>query len=1040
MRNSVFIPIFIITIITICCVSFVPINAQCLEDQRSLLLQLKNTLIFDSSFSTKLVQWNHHNKDCCLWEGITCSKAGHVTGLDLNDETISGGIDNSSSLFSLHFLQSLNLADNFFKFAQIPSTFINLASLTYLNLSNSYFGGQVPIEVSQLTRLVTLDLSTFYTEIPSLKLENPNLNIFVQNLTQLTELYLDGVEISAQGYDWGQPISSWLPNLRVLSLSGSNLSGPIDSSLSKLQFLSVIRLDSNDLNAPIPEFLLNFKNLTALYLSSCSLNGALPEKIFHLQTLQILDLSGNEALNGSLPEFPQNGNLQTLVINATNFSGQLPNSIGNLTRLAYLDLSANMFTGAVPSLQMLKNLTHIDLSNNNLSGPFSFTQFEGFVNLQHIDLQSNSFTGRIPSSLFGLPSLKQLLLSNNNFGGSLPEIPNASSSMLDTLELEGNKLEGEIPSSFFDLKSLNILSLSSNNLNGTIQLENVQKLVSLTTLDLSYNNLSIETGSNHSGLYSFPQITTLELASCKLRNFPDLKNQTKMFILDLSDNQIGGEIPNWIWKVGNGSLMYLNLSHNFLENLQEPYVIPSLRYLDLHSNHLRGKLPLPPDSVVYVDYSSNYFSSSIPVGIGNNIWFAQLFSVANNNLTGTIPISICYTMNLNVLDMSNNSLSGPIPLCLIEGSVTLGVLNLGKNRLSGNLSGTFPENCGLETLDLRDNQLEGKVLESISNCSSLEVLNLANNQINDTFPCFLNNSTNLHVLVLRSNMFHGGIKCPGVSKSWPPNLQIIDIASNNFSGALIPQYFLKWKAMMDDLEPEVKHLQYNSGDNFYLDTVTVHIKGLEMELVKILTVFTVIDFSMNNFEGNIPETIGELKSLYVLNLSCNALIGSIPSSLGNLKQLGSLDLSVNELIGKIPEELASITFLSALNLSYNKLTGKIPSGNQFTTFAKTSFEGNEGLCGPQLNKSCSVIAETLPTFKDKHSHPEDGKKWEFLSAASVGYVVGLGFIIGPLFFCERWSKWYWEHIDRVVLWIVNQKGQASRNYERKAYKKPIRGR
>ncbi|KAM7477852.1 hypothetical protein LguiA_026065 [Lonicera macranthoides] len=285
-----------------------------------------------------------------------------IAGLDLNNETISGGIDNSSSLFSLRFLESLNLADNDFNSTQIPSAFINLTSLTYLNLSYSVFGGQIPIELSQLTRLVTLDLSAFN----NLKLENPNLNMFVQNLTQLAELYLDDVEISAQGYDWGQPISSSLPNLRVL----------------------MIRLSGNNLNAPVPEFLVNFKNLTALHLSSCGLNGALPEKIFHLQTLQILDLSNNPILNGSLPEFPQNG---------------------KLTELAYLDLSYNMFTGAMPWLQMSKNLTHKDLSFNNLSGPFSFTQFEGFVNLAYIDLQSNSFTGRIPSSLFGLPSLKQLL-------------------------------------------------------------------------------------------------------------------------------------------------------------------------------------------------------------------------------------------------------------------------------------------------------------------------------------------------------------------------------------------------------------------------------------------------------------------------------------------------------------------------------------------------------------------------------------------------------------------------------------------------------
>ncbi|KAM7477841.1 hypothetical protein LguiA_026054 [Lonicera macranthoides] len=306
---------------------------------------------------------------------------------------------------------------------------------------------------------------------------------------------------------------------------------------------------------------------------------------------------------------------------------------------------------------------------------------------------------------------------------------------------------------------------------------------------------------------------------------------------------------------------------------------------------------------------------------------------------------------------------------------------------------------------------------------SLEELNLGNNQINDTFPCFLNNSTNLCILVLKSNKFHGGTKCPGVSKSWPLNLQIIDIASKNFFGALIPQYFLKWKAMMDNPEPEAKHLQFDLGygNLYYLDTVRVRNKGLEMDLEKILTVFTVNDFLMNNFEGNILETIGVLKSLYILNLSRNALTGLIPSSLGNLKKLGSLDLSVNELIGKIPQEFASITFLSALNLSYNKLTGKISSGNQFTTFAETLFERNEGLCGPQLNKSCSDTAESFPSFKDKHSHPEDGNKWEFLSATSVGYVVGLGFVIGPLFFCKRWSKWYWKHIDHVVLWIANSK-------------------
>ncbi|KAM7528626.1 hypothetical protein LguiB_032036 [Lonicera macranthoides] len=990
MRTSVFIPIFIITILTNCCVSIVPTNLQCLEDQRSLLLQLKKTLVFSSSFSSKLVKWNH-SKACCLWEGITCSKAGHVIGLDLNSESITGGIDNSSGLFGLQFLQSLNLANNNFNFTQIPSVFNNLTSLTYLNLSNSYFVGQIPIELSQLTRLVTLDLSTLDSGINSLKLENPNLNMFAQNLTHLTQLYLEGINISAQGYDWCHSVSSSLPKLRTLSLSNCNLSGPIDPSLSKLQFLSVIHLDNNNLTAPVPEFIANFKNLTTLNLRSCNLVGVFPQKTFTVQTLKNLDLSHNELLCGSLPDFPRNGSLQSLVLPITNFSGALPYSIGNLGMLS-----------------------EMDLYNCHFSGP-------------------------IPSSLFAVPSLQVLILSNNHFDGPLPEISGASFSVLDTLDLRSNRLEGTIPLSFFDLKRLNFLSLSSNNFNGTIHLENVQKLVNLKTLDLSYNNFSVKTSGNNSSLHTFPQLNTLNLASCMLRNFPDLKNQSKLFDLDLSENQIGGEIPNWIWNV-SGSLAYLNLSHNLLENLQEPYVIPSLFFLDLHSNQLRGELPKPPQTSIYVDYSSNFFNSSIPIDIGYNLTFAYLFSIANNNLTGTIPISICNASYLEVLDMSNNSLSGSMPWCLIGWSdKTLGVLNLGKNQLSGNISGIFQETCGLKTLDLHENLLEGNVPESLANCTELEVLNLGHNRINDTFPCFLSNSSNLHVLVLRSNMFHGGIHCPGVNQSWP-NLQIIDIASNYFTGHLVPKQFLNWKAMMHaagDLKTKANHLRFkvpNYIELYYQDTVTITNKGQQMELVKILTIFTAIDFSNNYFEGDVPETIGELKSLYFLNLSHNSLTGSIPPLFGNLKELESLDLSVNKLIGKIPLELASLTFLSVLNLSYNKLTGKIPSGNQFETFGETSFEGNEGLCGRQLNKSCSD-AEMVPTFKDKHSHPKDGKKWEFLSAAAVGYVVGLAFVIGPLFFCERWSKWYWKLVDRVALWIVYQNGQRSRNRKTKA---PIR--
>ncbi|GFY95782.1 hypothetical protein Acr_11g0000880 [Actinidia rufa] len=695
MRILLFSCLFLIPFFSILTgIDIVIVSGQCLTDQSSLLLQLKNSLTFNSAVSIKLVNWTQ-STDCCDWKGVTCDEEGCVIGLDLNSESISGGINQSSSLFSLQFLQTLNLANNNFNFTRIPSGFGNLTELVCLNLSNAGFSGQIPIQLSHMTRLVTLDLSILYFPgTPSLKLENPNLSTFVQNLTGLQELLLDGVNISARGVEWCEAISSSLPNLRVLSFSNCYLSGPLNSSLQKLQSLSEIRLGHNNLSAPVPEFLANFPNLETLHLCASNLYGTFPETIFQVPTLKTLDLSNNKLLHGFLPKFSQNGSLQSLVLSDTNFSGTLPysvgnlrmlsrielsrcnftgsipDSMGNLAQLVHLDLSSNNFTGPIPSFHIGKNLKYIDLSHNALSGEVPSDHFEGLSDLVNINLAYNSFSGSIPMSLFSLPSLHKIQLSNNQFGGEVAGFSNDSLPPLDTLDLGSNKLQGPIPTSFFSLQSLNILLLAFNNFSGTIQLEMIQGLRNLTRIELSYNNLSINANSS---LSSFPQLSILKMASCKLEFFPEIKNQSKMIHLDLSDNQISGEIPSWIWKVGNGSLMVLNLSCNLLVDLQEPYVFPSLSILDLHSNKLRGEIPIPPESVTYVDYSSNNFSFSAPSHIGNNLTVAYFFSLSNNNVFGTIPESLCNASYLKVLDLSNNNFSGMIPPCLIERSAeTLG--------------------------------------------------------------------------------------------------------------------------------------------------------------------------------------------------------------------------------------------------------------------------------------------------------------------------------------------------------------------------------
>jgi Leucine-rich repeat (LRR) protein len=1028
-------------LISICLLSInFCISAVCgqrLDNQQSLLLQLKDSLVFDRALSTKLVHWNQ-SVDCCSWEGVTCNE-GRVMALDLTNEAISGGLDNSSSLFSLQHLQNLSLAYNVFS-DQIPSQFDKLLNLNYLNLSNACFCGQIPITISHLTRLVTLDLSIMdcceYDH--SLKLENPNLNMLVQNLSELMELHLDGVDISTQGSEWGTALSSSLPKLRVLSLSNCYLSGPIDSSLTNLQSLSIIRLDNNDFTGPVPESFADFKNLRSLILANSGLNGTFPKKIFHIPTLQTLDLSNNNDLQGSLPHSV--GNLKMLSeidLHSCNFNGSIPKSMASLPQLLYLDVSYNNFVGSIPSFSMSKKLTKINLSGNNLTGQITSNQWEELLDLRVLDLSHNSLKGSIPISLFFLPSLRELTLSNNQFSGRFNEFPTASSCLLETLDLSHNNLEGPVPMSVFELRNLRSLSLSCNNFNGSLQLNVIQNLINLSNLDLSHNKLG--------------------LVSSKLKPFPQfLINQSTLSNLDLSDNQIYGEIPNWIGNLPH--LHSLNLSYNHLENLDLPLLNMSLvSFLDLRSNQLQGQLPIFPTYAEYLDLSKNNFKFVIPASIGDSLSNAYFFSLSSNKVYGSIPISICNAKYLHVLDLSNNFLNGMIPKCLfkmsgdhkMENFQGLGVLNLRRNNLTGTISNTFPTTCFLQTLSLNGNQLEGKLPKSLARCKSLEVLNLGNNNIEDAFPCYLKNMDMLHILILRSNKFYGPIDCPGCNASWP-KLQIVDLAANNFTGKLPIEHFSDWMAITDDkneAESQLNHLEFRNNlypynramviDISYQDVITVTMKGQEAKLEKILTIFNSLDFSCNNFDGPIPEEVGELKLLYILNLSHNAFKGKIPQSLGKLSKLESLDLSSNELTGEIPFQLAEgLIFLSVLNLSFNQLEGEIPQIKQFPTFPETSYEGNIGLCGIPLKEKCTREEPGLssPTSEETHLNSRiNAIDWNFLSA-ELGFVFGFGIVIGPLMFWKRWRICYYKHVDDIFFKMFPQLYIRIENRQRRVHK------
>ncbi|CAB4315232.1 unnamed protein product [Prunus armeniaca] len=204
-------------------------------------------------------------------------------------------------------------------------------------------------------------------------------------------------------------------------------------------------------------------------------------------------------------------------------------------------------------------------------------------------------------------------------------------------------------------------------------------------------------------------------------------------------------------------------------------------------------------------------------------------------------------------------------------------------------------------------------------------------------------------------------------------------------------------------------------------SVTVTSKGFEMELVKILSIYTLIDFSSNNFCGPIPMEIGEFKSLLVLNLSRNAFTGKIPSSFSNMSVLESLDLSQNKLSEHIPPKLAELTFLSSLDLSYNQLVGKIPTSTQFSTFPPSSFIGNKGLWGFPLTVDNKAGFPPPPTVNGRAQNSEHNHEvnWDLI-IVGIGFTFGFGVAVGSLVLCKRWSKWYYRAMYNILLKIFPQ--------------------
>ncbi|XP_066395776.1 LRR receptor-like serine/threonine-protein kinase FEI 1 [Miscanthus floridulus] len=126
----------------------------------------------------------------------------------------------------------------------------------------------------------------------------------------------------------------------------------------------------------------------------------------------------------------------------------------------------------------------------------------------------------------------------------------------------------------------------------------------------------------------------------------------------------------------------------------------------------------------------------------------------------------------------------------------------------------------------------------------------------------------------------------------------------------------------------------------------------------------------NSLYGSLPPELGNCTKLQQLYLQGNYLSGYIPSEFGDLVELEALDLSSNTLSGSIPHSLDKLSKLTSFNVSMNFLTGAIPSSGSLINFNETSFVGNLGLCGKQINSMCKDALQS-PSNGPQSPSPDD---------------------------------------------------------------------
>eukprot|EP01116_Phalansterium_solitarium_P019162 TRINITY_DN5270_c0_g2_i1.p1 TRINITY_DN5270_c0_g2~~TRINITY_DN5270_c0_g2_i1.p1 ORF type:complete len:650 (+),score=204.34 TRINITY_DN5270_c0_g2_i1:113-2062(+) len=172
---------------------------------------------------------------------------------------------------------------------------------------------------------------------------------------------------------WNQTdICAW----DFVSCNGTTSTGICGSNTTATTFITSIDAlgSTRELEGRFPANITSITTLETLNLFDQLMNGSLPSDIGRLANLRVLQLGMGDTqtallLGGQLPaSFGNLNKLRVIQFKWTSFVGSLPPAMANFTDLETLDVAQNFFTGPIPDLSNLTNLTTLLLNVNAFVG------------------------------------------------------------------------------------------------------------------------------------------------------------------------------------------------------------------------------------------------------------------------------------------------------------------------------------------------------------------------------------------------------------------------------------------------------------------------------------------------------------------------------------------------------------------------------------------------------------------------------------------------------------------------------------------------